>query len=156
MAGRNTKKRQSMKSNKIPSRKSNKRSNNKRRRTMKGGVSFNSPMNFQDIPKTDYYPLNSYASDPSVQPYLVDSRQLGGKKTRRNQKRNLKKIKGGSTFLTTDPILGGNTLANNNLLSMNQIPGYSGANNISNVLNGGTVSNSGPSLTYSYVNNAMV
>ena len=152
MAGRNTKKNQTRKSNKRPSVKSNK----KRRRTMKGGVSFNSPMNFQDIPKTDYYPLNSYANDPSVQPYLVDSRQLGGKKTRHNQKRNQKKIKGGSTFLTTDPILGGNTLANNNLLSMNQIPGYSGANNISNVLNGGTVSNSGPSLTYSYVNNAMV
>lgn len=151
MTRHNTKKNQK----KIINRRLKKKSN-KRRRTMKGGVSFNSPMNFQDIPKTDYYPLNSYANDPSVQPYLVDSRQLGGKKTRRNRKRNQKKIKGGSTFLMTDPILGNNTLANNNLLSVNQIPGYSGANNISNVLNGGSVSNSGPSLTYSYVNNAMV
>lgn len=126
-----------------------------RRSTMKGGsiVTFNSPMNFQDIPKTDYYPLNTYANDISVSPNLIDSRQQGGKRKRhRKINRTQKKIKGGSTFLITDPILG-NT-ANNSLLSMNQIPGYSGAINISNMLsNGGST---GPSLSYAYVNNSMV
>ena len=130
-----------------------------RKRTMKGGVSFNSPMNFQDIPKTDYYPLNNYANDTSVLPYIVGSRQLGGKKrkTAKKQVRKQKKMKGGRVFLTTDPIIGnGVVVSNNQLLSTNQIPGYSGAGNISNMLNGGTGALSGPSLSYTYVNNSLV
>ena len=130
-----------------------------RKRTMKGGVSFNSPMNFQDIPKTDYYPLNNYENDTSVLPYIVGSRQLGGKKrkTAKKQVRKQKKMKGGRVFFTNDPIMGnGVVVSNNELLSMNQVPGYSGASNISNMLNGGTGALSGPGLSYTYVNNALV
>lgn len=136
-----------------------KKSMRKRRKTMKGGVSFNSSMNFNDIPKSDYYGLNTYIDDVSNKPFITDARLLGGTKMRRKSRksRKSKKMKGGSTFLTIDPILGGSaSVTSSNMLSLNQIPGYSGASNISNVINGGNISSSGPSLAYTSVNNALV
>jgi hypothetical protein len=95
-----------------------------RRRKMRGGVSFNDPVNPSNYPS---YPLNMYnGGDP--QSYMIDSRLLtnmtsGGRKkvsrrnrTKRSRRRRHHKMKGGS-LMGTDLLTGLTTHTSNSMSS---------------------------------------
>jgi len=104
-----------------------------RRRKMKGGVSFNDPVNPSNYPS---YPLNMYNNgDP--QRDIIDSRLLpnmtsGGRKkvsrrnrTKRSRRRRLHKMKGGS-LMGTDLLTGLTTSTSNEMSSF----GTTGGSNL--------------------------
>jgi hypothetical protein len=96
----------------------NRKNKNKKRlksRKIRGGTSFNEPVNFGTLPSSSFYPFNSYnASDPLME--TIDTRQiLGGKSRKRVPRRNRtkrskrkrdsirRKIKGGYNNIPLNP-----------------------------------------------------
>jgi len=123
-----------------------------RRRKMRGGVSFNEQLNFAEIPKADYIPLNTeIGSSGDPQNGLVDSRLLmGGKirkrlsrrnRTKRSRRRRGRKMKGGS-LMGTDLLTGLSTSTSNEVLSF----GTTGGTNLMNANITGSASQGGPEL----------
>lgn len=130
-------------------------------RGQKGGVSFNSVMDFSAIPKNDFYSLNDYNADTSRSPYVHDARLLGGgSRRKRNKSRKMRKsvrsklmarkYKGGNPF-NNDALLG----PNYNMNAVSAIGTTAGAgwmaNEVRGVNNGG-----GPTTMYSQNPVAMV
>ena len=105
--------------------KSSRKKRTVRRRKMKGGVSFNDPVNPSNYPS---YPLNMYnGGDPRND--MIDSRLLqnmtsGGRKkvsrrnrTKRSRRRRRHKMKGGGSLLGTDLLTGLTTQTSNSMSS---------------------------------------
>lgn len=121
------------------------------RRKMKGGVSFNSPLAFSELPKESYYPLNPYSDD--VQRNIISSRLLpnivsGGKKrtsrrnrTKRSRRRRNRKMAGGS-LMGTDLLTGLSTSTSNAALAI----GTTGGTNLMYDKLTGTAGDNGPEL----------
>ena len=121
-------------------------------KTYKGGVSFNSPMNFNDIPKPDYYTLNSYDDDTSRAPWLQDARLLqnGGGRRRQNKSHNKKKMRGGG-------VLEYSIFNSGNMGTVTAFNTTTGASEIVNTINGtSNDNNSGPTNMYPQVVSTMV
>jgi hypothetical protein len=134
-----------------------KKSATKGRRLYKGGsVGFTQPMNFAEIPKHDYYPLNTYDTDPSRSPLLQSSTQSGGsKKSRKNRKGMRKLTKGGRSkrmMRGGDPLLGKTA----SYVPVVQIPGVSSANVMAHTLASVELPANGPALSYSNFSNSLV
>jgi hypothetical protein len=122
------------------------------RRKMKGGVSFNSPLAFSELPKADYIPLNTYTGG-DVQREIIDSRLLpnivsGGKKrtsrrnrTKRSRRRRNRKMAGGS-LMGTDLLTGLSTSTSNAALAI----GTTGGTNLMYDKLTGTAGDNGPEL----------
>lgn len=122
------------------------------RRKMKGGVSFNASLNFSELPKDSYYPLNTYTGG-DVQREIIDSRLLpnivsGGKKrtsrrnrTKRSRRRRNRKMAGGS-LMGTDLLTGLSTSTSNAALAI----GTTGGTNLMYDKLTGTAGGNGPEL----------
>ena len=127
----------------------NTRLNNKMRKTSKprvqcGGIGFNVPLNFSVIPPSDFYDKNSYMNDPSVAPYTASSRtMLGGRKEKSHNlmkaksRRRVKKMHGGWSFYSSDPLLG------TNLNTMSGFGTTAGSQVFYNTVNGTVQNNDG-------------
>lgn len=105
------------------------------RRKMKGGVSFNAPLNFSELPKDSYIPVNNYGGG-DVQRDIISSRLLpnmsGGKRrvtrrnrTKRSRRRRNRKMTGGS-LMGTDLLTGLSSSSSNVALSF----GTTGGSNL--------------------------